>query len=89
MLQNQSLALLMLGSSLGLGMAQGPLPDVLRGPEKSFQITYFTISNNCYCSMKFALESVPGRADFGFLHGDGDGAIAPPRCPGGSRRNVK
>ena len=31
--------------------------------------------------MKYALKSVPGLADVGVPHGDGDGPRAPPRCP--------
>ena len=46
-------------------------PDVRRGPEK-FQMTIFTMPNNI-SSMKNALKSVPGLADAGVLHGDGDG----------------
>ena len=42
-------------------------------------MTNFTMPNNC-CSMKYALNSVPGLADVGVLHGDGDGPRAPPRC---------
>ena len=30
--------------------------------------------------------SVPGLADVGVLHGDGDGPRAPPRCPGGPEK---
>ena len=30
--------------------------------------------------MKFALKLVPGLADVGVLHGDGDGPRTPPRC---------
>ena len=39
---------------------------------KKFQMTNFTMPNNS-SSMKYALKSVPGPADIGVLHGDGDG----------------
>ena len=37
-----------------------------------FQITNFTMPNNV-SSMIYALKSVPGLADVGVPHGDGDG----------------
>ena len=43
---------------------------------KKFQMINFTMPNNS-CSIKYALKSVPGLADVGVLHGDGDG----PRTP--------
>ena len=46
---------------------------------KIFQMTNFTIPNNI-SSMKYALKSVPGLAEIGFPHGDGDGPKTPPRC---------
>ena len=61
----------MLGSPMGMGMAPELLPDV-RGVRKISKMTNFTISNNT-SSMKCALKSVPGLADVGVLHGDGDG----------------
>ena len=30
--------------------------------------------------MKYALKSIPGLADVGVSHGDGDGPRTPPRC---------
>ena len=39
-------------------------------------MTNFTMPNN-FCFMKYALKSVPGLADVGVPHGDGDG----PRTP--------
>ena len=51
-------------------------PDVL-GVLKKFQMTNFTMTNNIF-SMKYTLKSVPGLADVGVLHGDGDGPRAPP-----------
>ena len=45
---------------------------------KKFQMTNFTMPNNS-CSMKYALNSVPGLADVGVPHGDGDGPRTPPR----------
>ena len=68
----------MLGSSMGMGMAPGPHPDVLREQEK-FEMTNLTMVNNS-CSMKYALKSVPGLADVGVLQGDGDGPRTPSRC---------
>ena len=50
---------------------------------KKFQMTNFTMPNNS-CSMKYALKSVPGLADVGVPHGDGDGPRTPPRCLEGS-----
>ena len=66
----------MLGSSMGMGMAPGPHPDFWRG-KKKFQMTNFTMPNNS-CSMKYALKSVPGLADVGVLHGDGDSPTTSP-----------
>ena len=44
-------------------------------------MTNFTMPNNS-CSMNYALKSVPGLADVGVPHGDGDGPRTPPRCMG-------
>ena len=44
-----------------------------------FQMTIFTMPNNI-SSMKYAIKSVPGLADIGVPHGDGNGARTPPRC---------
>ena len=41
-------------------------------------MTNLTMLNNI-SSMKYALKSVPGLADVGFPHGDGDGPRTPPR----------
>ena len=43
---------------------------------KKFQMTNLTVPNNLFF-MKYAQKSVPGLADVGVLHGDGDG----PRTP--------
>ena len=51
-------------------------------------MTYFDMPNN-FSSMKYALKSVPGLADVGEPHGDGDGPRAPPRCPEGSEKSFK
>ena len=51
-------------------------PDVWRGQEK-FQMTNLYMPNNV-SSMKYALKSVPGLADVGVPHGDGDGPRTPP-----------
>ena len=53
-----------------------------------FQMTNFTMPNNS-CSMKYALKSVPGLADVGVLHGDGDGPRTPPRCLERSGKSFK
>ena len=42
-------------------------------------MTNFTMPNNS-CSMKDALISVPGLADVGVFHWDGDGARTTPGC---------
>ena len=47
------------------------------GVKKNFQMTNFTMLNNIF-SMKYSLKSVPGLADVGVLHGDGDGPRTPP-----------
>ena len=41
-------------------------------------MTNFIMPNNT-SSLKYALKSVPGLADVGVLHGDGDGPRTPPR----------
>ena len=62
---------------MGMGMS-----GVVR---KKFQMTNLTLPNNVF-SMKCALKSVPGLADVGVLHGDGDGPRAQPRCQGGPEK---
>ena len=54
-------------------------PRWLEGVWKKFQMTNLTMPNNV-SSMKCALKSVPGLADVGVLHWDGDGPRTPPRC---------
>ena len=49
---------------------------------KKFQMTNFDMANNV-SSMKYALKSVPGLADVGVPHGDGDGPRTPPRSKEG------
>ena len=44
-------------------------------------MTNFDTSNNI-SSMEYTLKSVPGLADVGVPHGDGDGARTPPRSRG-------
>ena len=39
-------------------------------------MTNLNVHNN-FCFMKYALKSVPGLADVGGPHGDGDGRVAP------------
>ena len=55
-------------------------PDVL-GVWKKFLMTNFTMPNK-FSSMKYSLKSVPGLADVGVPHGDGDGPRTSPRCIG-------
>ena len=45
---------------------------------KKFQMTNFDMPNNVF-SVKYGLKSVPGLADVGVPHGDGDGTRTPPR----------
>ena len=42
-------------------------------------MTNLTMPNN-FSFMKYAEKSVPGLADVGVPHGDGDGPRTPPRC---------
>ena len=65
-----------LGSTIKMRMAPELNPDVWRGQEN-------------ISSMKYALKSVPGLADVGVPHGDGDGPRIPPRCLEGSGKIVK
>ena len=51
------------------------------GVSKKFQMTNLTMPNDI-SSIKYALKTVPGLADVGVLHGDGDGPRAQPRCQG-------
>ena len=51
-------------------------PRCLEGQEK-YQMTNFDMPNNV-SFMKYALKSVPGVADVGDPHGDGDGPRTPP-----------
>ena len=44
-------------------------------------MTKLTIPNN-FSFIKYTLKSVPGLADAGVLHGDGDGPRTPPPSPG-------
>ena len=62
----------MLDYSVGMGMAPELHPDVWSWVWKKFQLTNF-IMPNCVSSMKYALKPVPGLADVGVPHGDGDG----------------
>ena len=68
------------------GDGDGPRtpPRCLEGIRKMFQITNLTVPNN-FSFMKYAEKSVPGIADVGVPHGDGDG----PRTPApGSRSKI-
>ena len=68
----------MLGSSMGVGRAPELHPDVRRGSGKIFQMTNVTMPNN-FSYINNVQKSVPGLADVGVPHGDGDGPITPPR----------
>ena len=72
------------------GVGDGPrtLPRCLEGVRKKFQIPNFTMPNSI-SSMKYALKPVPGPADVGVLHGDGDGPRTPPRCLERSGKSFK
>ena len=50
-------------------------------------MTNFDMPNNV-SYMKDALKPVPGLADVGVPHGDGDGPRAPPRCTVGDLEKV-
>ena len=82
--KNQSLALPMLGSSMGTGMASELYPDVLRD-KKKFQVTTLTMPNN-FSYINDAEKSVPGLADVGVPHGDGDGPVTMAPGPGSKIR---
>ena len=47
-------------------------------------MTNFSIPNN-FSFMKYAEKSIPGLADVGVPHGDGDGPISP--APGSGSKN--
>ena len=67
----------MLGSPMGLGLTPEIHPDVRKNPpRKKFQTTNFFIPNN-FSFMKHAEKLVPGLADVGVPHGDGDGPCNP------------
>ena len=51
----------------------------VQGVQKNFQMTNLTMPNN-NSSMKYSLKSVPGLADVGVPHRDGDGPRTPFRC---------
>ena len=55
---------------------------------KKFKMTNLTMLNQV-SSVKFALKTVPGLADVGVRHGDGDGPRTPPRCVEGSGKSFK
>ena len=61
------------------GVEDGPrtTPRCVGRVWKKFQMTNFDMPNNV-SSMKYALKSVPGLADVGVPHGDGDGPRTPP-----------
>ena len=68
----------MVGSPEGMEMTPEFYTDVWRG-QKKIQMTNFGMPNNVSFK-KYALKSVPGLADVGVLHGDGDCPRTPPRC---------
>ena len=68
----------MLDYSVGMGMAPELHPDVWSWVWKKFQMTNFIMPNN-NSFMRNALKPVPGLADVGVLHEDGDGPRTPSR----------
>ena len=48
----------------------------------------FTMPNNT-CSIKYALKSIPGVADVGVPHGDGDGYRTSAKCLEGVRKKFQ
>ena len=72
------------------GDGDGPrtLSRCLEGVWKKFLMINVTMPNNI-CLMKYALKSVPGLADVGVPHGDGDGPRTPPRWLDGSGKSFK
>ena len=69
------------------GVEDGPrtTPRCMGRVWKKFQMTNFDKPTNVL-SKKYALKSVPGFADVGVHHGDGDGPRTPPRCLEGVRK---
>ena len=63
-------------------------PRCLEGVRKKFQMTYFSLTNKT-SFMKYALKSVPGLADAGVPHGDGDGPQSSTQMSEGSGKNFK
>ena len=63
-------------------------PRCLEGVRKKFQMTNLTMPKN-FSFLKYAQKSVPGLADVGVPHGDGDGPRTPPRCLEGSGKSFK
>ena len=72
------------------GDGDGPRtpPRWLEGVWKKFQMTNNTTPNN-FSFMKYAEKSVPGLADVGVPHGDGDGPRTPPRWLEGAWRKFQ
>ena len=72
------------------GDGDGPRtpPRWLEGVCKKFKMTNLTMPNN-FSFMKYAEKSVPGLADVGVPHGDGDGPRTPPRCLEGARKKFQ
>ena len=77
----------MLWSFMGMGTAPELHPDVWMD-QKKFQMTNLTMPNN-FCIMKYTLKSVPGLADVGVPHGDGDGPQSSTQMSGGWRKSFK
>ena len=61
--------------------------DVWSDLEKSQMTNLTTFSNSCF--MKYALKSVPGLADVGVLHRDGDDPRTTLRCLEAPVKSVK
>ena len=63
-------------------------PRCLEGARKKFQMINLTMPYNFFYT-KYAKKSVPGLADVGVPHGDGDGPRTSPRCLEGSGKIFK
>ena len=83
-----SLQLADVGVTHGVGDDPRNPPRCLERVRKKFEMTNFPISNN-FSFMKHAEKSVPGLADVGVPHGDGDGPRTPPRCLEGPGKSFK
>ena len=65
----------------GDGVGPRTQPRFMEGVWKKCQVTNFIMFNNA-SSMNYTLKSVPGLAEVGVPHGDGDSPRTAPRCLG-------